>query len=229
MPARLTQPEIERRFAAIVKRVMGSRADEALATIKRGGDWQAALDKLYAQIRSEFEDEFAPLIQRGLVDSAALTAESVGVAVSTRALEDRAADFARRYTFDLVKGITDTTRERLSESVVKFLQDETIDLKQLGKTVEWLFGGGRGQTIATTEATRAAAQGQALFVKQLKDENPDAKVAQVWATSEDEMVCPVCGALNGTRITGKNTPPAHPNCRCAVRVVVLSVGGKRVS
>lgn len=44
---------------------------------------------------------------------------------------------------------------------------------------------------------------------------------QVWRTSGDERVCPICGPLNGKRksegwsgVTGP--PPAHVNCRCWV-------------
>ena len=54
---------------------------------------------------------------------------------------------------------------------------------------------------------------------------------RVWATAADERMCPVCGELEGleigmegeydfsrvnSRLPSGPTPPAHPNCRCAV-------------
>jgi len=239
----LTQAQIERRFAEIVRRVMGARVGDVTDVLANPtGDWQAALDRLYAEIQAQLADEFAPLIERGLIDSAALASQQAGVAFDLAALGKRAETFASRYTFDLVKGITDTTRDRLSDAVVKFLESDATDLRQLGETIGGLFGPSRGQTIATTEATRAAAQGQRILVEELKAESPDAEVVEVWQTSEDEIVCEICGegGLSGVarsedgyfhhpRGGRYSSPPAHPNCRCAVRVVVLSAGGQRVS
>lgn len=225
----ITTAELERRMADAVKRVFGARRRQVEAVLKRpGGDWQRALDRVYTQLRDELADEFGPLIRDGALDAALATQAQAGVSVSVDALGSRATRYAQRYTFDLVGGIVDTTRQRLGDALVSFLDDESIDLRTLGETVGKIFGQARGQTIATTEATRAAAQGQKALVDELRAENPDARVEEIWQTSEDEIVCPVCGPKNGKRITGGDRPPAHPNCRCAVRVVVLSVGGRRV-
>jgi len=45
----------------------------------------------------------------------------------------------------------------------------------------------------------------------------------MWGTAEDEVVCPICGGLNG-QVVGLDQPfnldgdeydfPAHPRCRC---------------
>jgi SPP1 gp7 family putative phage head morphogenesis protein len=43
----------------------------------------------------------------------------------------------------------------------------------------------------------------------------------IWETANDERVCPVCGALHGKREddwNGLRSPPAHPRCRCGVRL-----------
>jgi NAD+--asparagine ADP-ribosyltransferase len=60
-----------------------------------------------------------------------------------------------------------------------------------------------------------------------------------WKTSNDELVCPVCGALHGQTVALEGAffdalsveqqaklrrrfevPPAHPGCRCRVAAVV---------
>ena len=39
---------------------------------------------------------------------------------------------------------------------------------------------------------------------------------QVWRTSGDERVCPICGPLNGLEFAADTgpMPPLHINCRC---------------
>lgn len=224
MPKHLTQAELERRLARIARAVLKERSDEVMAIIQRGGDWQGALDEVYATMQSRLLDELAPQLGAGVRDSALALMEREALSLSVDAIGNRASEFASRYTYDLVTGIVDTTRERLGNAMTAYFQDESIDLRALGAKVEAVFGEGRGQMIATTEATRASAQGQVVLTEELREESPNARIAMVWATSEDELVCEICGPLDGKRIEGDVVPPAHPNCRCAVRVVVLDEG-----
>ncbi|HRF49095.1 MAG TPA: phage minor head protein [Anaerolineales bacterium] len=208
---------------------------EVLEVIERGGDWQAALDRVYVGMEAALTAELGPPLLAGVVDSALITMARESLDLDTAALGRRAAEFAERYTYDLVSGITDTTRDRLSSAMRSFFDDEKIDRKTLGERVESIFGEGRGQTIATTEATRASAQGQRILVAELKVESPKARVQELWQTSEDEIVCEICGGLNGVVReedgyhhpdgTVYDAPPAHPRCRCGARIVVLQIGG----
>ena len=224
----LTPAQLEDRIAAIMRRVLGARADEVMGALQ-GDNWQAALDRLYATMQDELIAELGPELKTGVLQSALKLMDTESLALDTSALGRRAETFAKNYTYDLVTGITDTTRERLADAMSTFMADGSQDLQSLGKRVEWLFGGGRGQMIATTEATRASAKGQRILVDELKAESPHAKVTMVWQTSRDEIVCDVCGPLNGTTVKpGDMEPPAHPNCRCALRIVVLDDGGKGV-
>lgn len=224
----MTPADLERLFAEAVARAFRNRGDDVLAILERGGDWQAALEALYAEIRAALELELGPVVSEGIIEAARAQAIEANVSVIAERLGNRATRAAESYTYELVKGITDTTRDKLASAVTAFLDDPDTDITALGQRLEWLFGGDRGKMIAITESTRATAQGQRVLVQELRAENPAAEVVEVWQTSEDELVCPVCGPKNGQRITGNDMPPAHPNCRCAVRVVVLSVGGKRV-
>jgi hypothetical protein len=89
----------------------------------------------------------------------------------------------------------------------------------------------RAFTIATTEMAFAYNKGADEGMKQAQAQHLIGKVVKVWSTAADEGVCSICGGLDGTEIEmgadfdfkghtlysgQKQTPPAHPRCRCAV-------------
>jgi hypothetical protein len=89
----------------------------------------------------------------------------------------------------------------------------------------------RAFTIATTEMAFAYNKGADEGIRQAQQQNLIGKVRRVWSTAADENVCQICGALNGQEIDmdddfnfngsslydgQKQTPPAHPRCRCAI-------------
>lgn len=89
----------------------------------------------------------------------------------------------------------------------------------------------RAYTIATTELAYAYNKGQDDGAKQAIEQGYMGKTQRVWSTAYDDGVCPTCSALEGTAIDmdgefdfkgktlfagHKQTPPAHPRCRCAV-------------
>ena len=89
----------------------------------------------------------------------------------------------------------------------------------------------RAQMIAETEMAFAYNKGADEGIKQAQAKGYVGKMKRVWSTADDELVCEVCGGLDGTSIDmeeefdfkgrslyggQKQTPPAHPRCRCAV-------------
>lgn len=83
----------------------------------------------------------------------------------------------------------------------------------------------RAEMIAQTEMAYAYNNGMDAVIRQNIDQGiiaPDAE--KEWSTARDERVCPVCGQLHGEKVlegdlfsNGVLLPPAHPNCRCAVK------------
>jgi len=76
---------------------------------------------------------------------------------------------------------------------------------------------GRAEMIAITETTFFIW----LAVSEIKKRCSN--TLMVWVTSDDERVCPVCGPLHLKPNVGKAwrglTPPAHPGCRCNVKLM----------
>lgn len=212
------------------------RASDVLAALGNPPDFARLPAELWAQFDAETRAAIEPLLISARVQSADVLAKSAGVsgAINWSLVNDRAATAARRYAYDLVRGITETTRDTLRRQVASFLETPEQDLKALGQDIGRTFGPVRGEMIATTEVTRAASQGERDLLAEIRNLDPQARVAQVWQTSNDEIVCPVCAPLNGVRRGPTGTfqhpdsggtyddPPAHPRCRCAVATQLVT-------
>ena len=92
----------------------------------------------------------------------------------------------------------------------------------------------RGYNIARTELAFAYNQGSYEGTKQAQAKGYMGETVKVWCTADDERVCQICGALEGSQVamdadfdfdtklagpanpTIRRVPPAHPSCRCAV-------------
>ena len=91
----------------------------------------------------------------------------------------------------------------------------------------------RGYNIARTELAFAYNKGMLEATKQAQAQGYLGKMVKVWCTADDERVCHICGGLDGKEIAMdedfdfytklqhtnpgiKQTPPAHPSCRCTV-------------
>lgn len=97
----------------------------------------------------------------------------------------------------------------------------------------------RAATIAETEVARVASIARRLTWQQARNQDELHRYAvRVWRTDKTEANCPTCSSLNGRRAAvsrpfmgGIMEPPAHPNCKCRVELmlgdVVLSKGEPR--
>lgn len=135
-----------------------------------------------------------------------------------------AAEYARQYAATLVSDILETTRERIRTEVAAFTENkETVNqlrdrLSPLKNEAGSPFGKRRAELIAVTETTRMYAQANAMTW-----ERSGVVEGREWRTNTDELVCPICGGMDGVVAKlGENfqgtyngdNPPAHPKCRC---------------
>lgn len=171
----------------------------------------------------------ASILREMLAESTAL-----GVSVSEQELRlfqietdwtlvhERALDEALDYTYELVRGLDETTIEFLQYSIGEWIESGN-PLYQLEEALRAAFGRVRAEMIASTEVTRAYARGtlQGYRASGVMNE-------MEWRTANDEMVCTICGGLNATRSAlepvqfpdGHDIPPAHPRCRCWIAPVI---------
>lgn len=138
---------------------------------------------------------------------------AIGVEFGEAAANEWAIDFARSYGYELVRGITETSREFLQDEIGRWLASGD-HLDKLVEKIEasGMFGEVRARMIAITETTRAYQMGKVEAWK------GSGKVKGYrFMTAEDELVCPICGEANGKEYGLEDldhSPPLHVQCRC---------------
>lgn len=130
-----------------------------------------------------------------------------------------AKKFAKDYSLDLIKNLDDTTREALRSALELFIDSPGATMGDVMASLP--FSEARSLRIAVTEVTRAYGQAAQIAGEELKKQFPDLKFYKTWNTNEDDIVCPLCGELDGQVIPledewddGIMAPPRHVGCRC---------------
>lgn len=165
----------------------------------------------------EFSDTLRPFMERLYLTQAGRLMEEAAVTVSWSLINKRAADWAKQYTFDLVRGIVDTTRTILQDAVSSYFTDG-LTIGELEDAILPAFGASRAEMIAVTEVTRASSQGEVALVEELRTQGIE--MTEIWQTNVDELVCDICAPNNGKRKGDgwSEEPPAHPRCRCWINL-----------
>lgn len=117
------------------------------------------------------------------------------------------------YVGDLVKGITDTTKDRIKNSVEQSIRlHESTDEAQ-ARLTDIMGDPARADMISRTETVRAYNKGITTFGKE------SGATSKIWEISSDP--CPICEqnekeevGINEDFSSGDSEAPAHPNCRC---------------
>jgi len=160
--------------------------------------------------------------------------ERIGAGFDYTLANTRARDWAQTYSADLIRGIEDTTKESVRQSVARWYENGE-PISALRKELEPTFGEKRAEVIAQTETTRAAAYGSRTGFA-----DSGVVTGMKWKTVNDERQCHICGELDGTVISldGRfwdalsedmrkrykrsfELPPAHPRCRCRITAQLL--------
>lgn len=229
---RLTRRNLEDALQAQRGRIVdpAQAADDAVDWFRQ--DFEQAMSEL------RFSDEMRDNLRQGMVASSDL-----GVQVAVRQLDRvgfgfdwalanaAAREWANEYVGRLVAGIDATTERLVRASVTEWI-DNGEPLDSLIGELERVFGRERAELIASTEVTRAYAEGNRRAYQ-------ESGVVQrwEWRTANDELVCPICGPLNGQQVSigaayngflpddvrvnsTFDAPPAHPRCRCWLVPVV---------
>jgi SPP1 gp7 family putative phage head morphogenesis protein len=150
--------------------------------------------------------------------------ESVGFGMDWTLVNEDAKKWAERAAGQLIKDIDATTIDSVRRHVAAWAESGA-PLESLIEKLTPTFGQGRASLIAATETTRAYAEGNRIAYKA-----SGVVTSWEWQTANDNLVCPICGPLNGKvvkidapfnvhlpagmKVEAFDAPPSHPGCRC---------------
>jgi len=180
-------------------------------------------------LQAELNDAISAYLRVAATAGATAAAADVGIAFDPAAFDSRISDWIQQYSFDLIKGINDTTRGIVQDALTKFNQTAGMTNKDLFDLLTPAFGDARAQMIAITEVTRAYSESNSMYQFYMTELGVESM--REWHTSKDEKVCPICSPMDMQQAKqGENfkddfgntyaNPPAHVNCRCSVEIRV---------
>ncbi len=210
----------EQKFADAVHRQLNGSLDALMRYLGDPPDPSNVPESFWRAIGQELK----PVILKSLTDIYLESARALYDELAQQAafefswglVDKGAANWATRYTDQLVKDLYQTNIDGTG-ALVNLYHTEGWTMGDLEARLAELFGRGRAELIATTEVTRAAVEGERGTVDEIESET-GWNLPEVWQTEKDELVCDICGPLDGLEKGDgwdeSDGPPAHPRCRC---------------
>lgn len=222
---------LERRHAAEIRKVFAMILDKiaALSSLTPDSAWSA-----YQDAAPLLKDALLPMLEDGatlgLETGKAQVAALMGGASKPSPYAGVNWDLANQNVIDWIQGgggtdgqgYIDYLTDALGETSANLIRHQVGEWTQAGTPLQELidqlqgtvFSSARAEAIAQTEITRAYAEANRAAWRESGEVE-----GMRWETNNDELVCAVCGPLNGqvAPIDGDFDgliPPAHPRCRC---------------
>lgn len=197
---------------------------------------QALINQVADEIVAAHSELLRPLTssliemaQEGVTAAAFAFQEATNITLDWSLANAEAADWARQYGYELIDDLAEVTRRRLGSEIGAWIEAQE-DFEQLVARVAAVVGDEqRARLIASTEATRAFAEGN-LFSWRAAADELEITFMKVWRTAADDKVCPLCAPMDGLQaaldgdawyspsggegVGGVLAPPMHPRCRC---------------
>lgn len=193
----------DRLLNAIARRFRRQRGKLAAALSLHFPDRKAAdldllinLDDFWTD--DENDAELVRLIIQSTQNGIALFGQEIPFRVDYTLTNAEAAKKAREYAYSLIKDIDKKSLEALRSAISAFVETPGMTIRD---TMDLLpYNERRAALIATSEITRAYAQGQQVAGEALRKEFPDVRIIKRWYTNEDDKVCDICSSLDGQEV-----------------------------
>ncbi len=206
-----TRLSAEEAMAAAASEELARWLKATAAAIQNGQAFDEA--GFVAGMQNALDDVLAGLV----TEQALREAATIGIDFDIAVINHEAWTFARSYSYELVKGLGETTRKVVQDAIAKFVATPGMTNKDLTDLLMPAFGPVRSEKIGITEVTRAFSAGTDIYQQHLLAMGLDFE--KVWNTSSDEKVCIRCGPLNGKPESewpdyARGGPPIHTGDRC---------------
>ena len=213
--AEFNRDERETETSSTLGRALSSVRRLILNTLGAAVAIEAVTSAVWDEIAALYRAAVQPELEKTFV-AAATASLDAGVGISWDLVNQRAAEWASSYSFELVRGIVENDKRFLQTAVDAFYRDK-LTLGDLSDKLMRQYGAIRAEMIAVTETTRASVEADRLYVSELR--KLGARMRGIVETNQDEKVCPVCGPKQGADVVDVGYPPFHVRCRCMVRYV----------
>lgn len=214
--------EFERRLIRAVARANSGVRREIAALLGDPPTLDALTPEVWDDIMRRMGDAMRPDLEEAFLEAGARLMTTLGVSIDDSIINRAAMEWARTYSYELVRGMNDRRQRDLQNLFGSFFE-QPMSNEELQRYLVREFGPVRAEMIGITEVTRAISEGEKRVVDTLQGQGVG--LVAVWQTMEDERVCPICGPRNdqaqGTNWI--NLPPAHPRCRCLVRWEMMTL------
>lgn len=209
--------EIERRLAKVIAKGLGEEVAELLKYLGDPPDLSNVPADYWKNGWKKLEKLVEPILVEVFQQQAEWAMEESGVGVEDwSVIVEDAADWSRVHS--------DTVLQKLNlnnfESVGKLVQryyETGMTRKELVKELDKIYKNPvRSEMIATTEITRAAAEGKRAYAAELAKKG--IIMIPLWLLNVDkEKNCEDCIPRHNLPIIDDIYPPKHPRCNCRVR------------
>jgi hypothetical protein len=206
--------EVERKLSRAISRTSAAQFEKLLGYLGDPPNIANVPQDFWNKLSGELQAAIEPYIEDGYLQSANDLMESSSISTSWDVINQQAADWASRYTFDLVKDINANTMRGLQRSINWYYQASGRTIGDLERKISRWFSPQRAEMIAITEVTRASSEGQRQAKQDILSDNENLQAVDIWLTTNDELVCPVCGPRHNKEIKDGIYPPLHPRCKC---------------
>ena len=177
-----------------------------------------------------FRAELLKTLTLAAQDGVLLFSDLMSLEIDYTMVNTAAAEWARKYSGQLIKNIYKTTKKVVGKEIAKFIETPGYSIGDIISELarpNGIFSEQRAFTIAVTETTNAYGSAEQIAGIEMQKEFPDIQVIKTWFTSSDDRVCLICGPLHnvsvpvGEKFIGGDgaeydSPAAHPRCRCSM-------------
>lgn len=205
---------LEKRLAALMAELLESQQMRLLELLGDPPNPANLPFDFWQKEGERFAEALRPFFREVFLNRAEQTLAASPIGVDWALVNEQAVTFARDYSFELVRGLNETSQKLLQQAVGNFFE-ESMTIGELEATLTRAFGPVRSEMIAVTEVTRAAAEGERSLAAEVASQGVEMR--PIHQTNADALVCPICGPRHGKEIpAGEAWPPLHPRCRCWV-------------
>ena len=217
----INRDELERRLARVIGREQRAELEKLLALLGNPPRLENVPPVFWEMNWKNMASAVEPVLMDIYLGQAQAMLTAIPVGASWDMINKGAAEYARRYGYDLVKEIAKNTQngvieilQRLQTEIPNFYT-EGMNLGQLEDRLSRWFSPQRAEMIAVTETTRAATEAEKAVADEIYRDS-GIKLIPIFNIEDDERVCPICSPRDGKEITDGEYPPLHVNCRCWV-------------